>query len=167
MMDVIKTERLVLRRFRDADIPAITAALQDRDIVRMMPQMPWPYTRADAEQYVREVAPSKPLGFAIEHNGTLIGSVGADIRLGYWLSRLAWCQGFASEAARGLLGYRFERDRSTLLSGHRVDNPGSRRVLKKLGFVDVSQKSVHSFGEGADVKIQVMQLTHAAWEAQQ
>ncbi|MEM8775547.1 MAG: GNAT family N-acetyltransferase, partial [Pseudomonadota bacterium] len=121
MSDVIKTERLVLRRFREDDIPAITAALQDRDIARMMPQMSWPYTEADAEVFVRETAPTKPLGFAIEYERALIGAVGADERLGYWLARSAWCKGFASEAARALIDYRFERDQTPLRSGHRVD----------------------------------------------
>ncbi|MEM8804304.1 MAG: GNAT family N-acetyltransferase, partial [Pseudomonadota bacterium] len=91
--------------------------------------------------------------------------VGADERLGYWLARSAWCKGFASEAARALIDYRFERDQTPLRSGHRVDNPGSRKVLVKLGFRDTAQKTVHSFGEGTTVTLQVMELTYANWEA--
>ena len=42
--ETIRTERLVLRPFREDDVPAVLAACQDPDVQRWITAIPVPYT---------------------------------------------------------------------------------------------------------------------------
>ncbi len=167
MTNVIETERLVLRRFRESDIGAVADAMQEREIVRMIPRIPWPYTTADAENYFAEVVPQEPESFAVEHNGALIGAMRAGRVLGYWLRKDAWGRGFATEAARAAVGARFAKDIESLRSGHRLGNERSRRVLRKLGFRDTGQHMSFCNVDQTPVTLQDMELSWADWQALQ
>ncbi len=165
MTDAIRTERLTLRRFLQADVPAVVSALQDRDVARMLPLLPWPYTAQDALEFITGPAAATPLCYAVAHENRLVGCVGITDHLGYWLGRAGWGQGFATEAARAVLDLHFAADHTPLRSGHRPENAASRRVLLKLGFRDTVPKTVFCNAEGHEVTIQQMELTHAAWKA--
>ncbi|MFI9581675.1 GNAT family N-acetyltransferase [Streptomyces sp. NPDC052236] len=54
----ISTERLVLRPFEEADIPAHTEMMNDEQITAWT-SVPHPYTAADAEEWVRAIAPAE------------------------------------------------------------------------------------------------------------
>ncbi|WP_330176732.1 GNAT family N-acetyltransferase [Streptomyces sp. NBC_01498] len=54
----ISTERLVLRAFEIADIPAYTEMMNDEPVVGWM-SAPYPYTGQDAEEWVRRLAPAE------------------------------------------------------------------------------------------------------------
>ena len=69
----------------------------------------------------------------------MIGSVGLgrhgdDIELGYWIARSHWGQGYATEAARAVLGLAEALGHRRIFAGHFADNPASGRVLAKAGF---------------------------------
>lgn len=167
MTDAITTERLLLRRFRDDDEAVVATALQDIDIARMIPAMPWPYGAEEARVFITRTAPNDPSIYAVEHEGKLVGTIGVGEQLGYWFMLSAWGQGFATEASRSVLATRFRSDQSPLRSGHRIGNDRSRRVLQKLGFRDTGQRQAFCNAEGADVAMQDMELTFADWEARQ
>ena len=79
---IIGTRRLVLRPLRESDAAAIFALFNDWDVVRWLSSPPWPYTRADADRYVRAAMAATDDGaetvFAITLQDRLIGSIGAD-----------------------------------------------------------------------------------------
>ncbi|WP_141698607.1 GNAT family N-acetyltransferase, partial [Streptomyces lushanensis] len=54
----ISTERLVLRAFETADIPAHIEMMNDELITAWTP-VPHPYTREDADQWVASIAPAE------------------------------------------------------------------------------------------------------------
>ncbi len=55
--------------------------------------------------------------------------------LGFHIRFDHWGQGYATEAARAVIGYAFEVRRvAGLFAGHNPKNNASRRVLQKLGF---------------------------------
>ena len=159
------TERLTLRPYRRRDVPVLTEALQDPAIASMLPALPFPYTRRDAEDFVTNVAPYEQTSFVLEHHGVLIGSVSAHNQLGYWLHPVVWGHGFATEAAHAVLALRFAEDQSPVPSGHRVGNERSRRVLLRLGFRDTARRNMHSNRDDESVTMQDMTLQHADWEA--
>ena len=78
--------------------------------------------------------------FAITMSGQLIGACGLDgcdgiPELGYWIGVPFWGCGYATEAARGLIGHAFgSLGHKALTASARVNNPVSRRVLEKCGF---------------------------------
>lgn len=81
--------------------------------------------------------------FAItsRESGALYGAAGLMIdpahrraELGYWLGADFWGSGFATEAARAVVRYGFEDLRlNRIHANHLVRNPGSGRVLEKVG----------------------------------
>lgn len=75
--------------------------------------------------------------------GLLIGSVGLDFDLDrsekaaeimYWIGKPYWGRGYATEAARAVIGYGFERlYLRRIYARYLVRNPASGRVLEKIG----------------------------------
>lgn len=60
-----------------------------------------------------------------------------DIEIGYFLKRSAWGRGYATEAARRLLEFAFEKGQlPEVVATFDRSNLGSRRVLTKAGFTD-------------------------------
>jgi len=90
-----------------------------------------------------------------------------DLRLGYLLSEQSWGQGFASEVVAGLVQWCRSRGsgRSSsdpgpevkrVLGGVALDNPASKRVLLKAGFVLLKEEGEE--GSGADEETFELQL---------
>jgi RimJ/RimL family protein N-acetyltransferase len=138
---VLKTARLTLRAPRRGDAKALALLANDLRIAANTARIPHPYGVADAEQFIASV--NKRAGetcFLITLDGAPIGACGVDPReevpeLGYWLGVPYWGRGFATEAARAVIDYAFgDLEYEALLSGARVTNPASRRVLEKCGF---------------------------------
>jgi RimJ/RimL family protein N-acetyltransferase len=138
---VLATARLVLRAPRRSDGKAIAALANDRRIAANTARIPHPYAIEDAEQFIASV--NKREGeacFAIALDGAAIGVCSVDLRedgaeIGYWLGVPYWGHGFATEAARALIDHAFgDLEHEALISGARVSNPASRRVLEKCGF---------------------------------
>jgi RimJ/RimL family protein N-acetyltransferase len=141
VVPVLATARLVLRAPRRGDVKAIATLANDRRIAANTARIPHPYAIEDAEQFIAAV--NKREGeacFAITLDGAPIGVCGVDPRedgpeIGYWLGVAYWGRGFATEAARALIDYAFgDLEHEMLISGARVNNPASRRVLEKCGF---------------------------------
>jgi RimJ/RimL family protein N-acetyltransferase len=137
----LATARLKLRAPRRSDIKAIAALANDLRVAANLVRMPHPYAIEDAEQFTAAV--NKREGeacFAVTLDGAPIGVCSVDLRedgpeLGYWLGVPYWSRGFATEAARALIDHAFgDLEHETLISGARVNNPASRRVLEKCGF---------------------------------
>jgi len=141
MRDTLTTDRLVLRQIELRDAEAFSTLGSDFDIARMTGSFPHPFPLLSAFPY------------AITRAGddTLIGvsdlfKRGEDTlwEIGYWIGRPYWGQGFMTEACTALLT---EAD-ATLGAQDRVagvftDNPGSARVLEKLGFEREGQPELH------------------------
>jgi RimJ/RimL family protein N-acetyltransferase len=141
ILPVLATARLVLRAPRRGDCKAIAALVNDRRIAANTARIPHPYGIEDAEQFIAAV--NKREGeacFVITLDGAPIGICSVDLRedgpeLGYWLGVAYWGRGFATEAVRALIDHAFgDLEHETLISGARVNNPASRRVLEKCGF---------------------------------
>lgn len=139
-----RTERLLLRPGWAEDAPALTAAIADEMIVRNLATAPWPYGLRDAEAFLAQARdPSMPSFLVFERTDgapTLVGSCGlgrrpsGSVELGYWIARLFWGRGFATEAGTALIDIARTLGFTRLEGSHFLDNPASGRVLEKLGF---------------------------------
>jgi len=141
VIPVLATERLVLRAPRRSDVKAIATLVNDRRIAANTARIPHPYAIENAEQFIAAVNKREgEASFVIALDGAPIGVCSVDPRedgpeLGYWLGVPYWGRGFATEAVRALIDYAFgDLEHGTLISGARVNNPASRRVLEKCGF---------------------------------
>ena len=140
---VLETERLVLRAPRFDDAATIAALANDRRIAENTLRVPHPYTLADAQAFLTaaNTRGGKIVFLITAWDGAVLGCCGIGKRdgehpeIGYWLGVPFWGKGYATEAARALIDHAFgDLGYDVLLSGARVSNPASRRVLQKCGF---------------------------------
>ena len=143
--EVVRTERLVLRPYRPADVDPVYRACQDPDIQRWL-MVPSPYTEADAIEFVTETtvqarAEGQALMTAVEADGKFVGSAGFHFSrgplgpaVGYWIAPWARGHGYAAEAAHALAewGLGLGAPRVHLLAD--VDNAASQAVALRAGF---------------------------------
>lgn len=138
--DTLKSKRLTLRPLERGDAGQIASLAGDWDVARMTDRIPYPYSKADAMDWI-DGLPDGERVFAITYQNTLIGLCGVMNRepgcaeIGYWIGKPWWGQGFATEAASQLVRFCFlELKFSRLICCHYIDNPASARVIEKLGF---------------------------------
>ncbi|MFV0624751.1 GNAT family N-acetyltransferase [Sphingomonas sp. ac-8] len=157
-----RTERLTLRPGWAEDAPELVRALGHESVVRNTSRLPWPYALGDAEAFLQTPhsahAPSL-LVFAHDQGRVrLIGGAGLYARddgpheLGYWITPDAQGRGYATEAARAVLGMADALHRPAVFARHFADNPASGRVLRKLGFVPTGERPLaYSRARAAEV----------------
>jgi RimJ/RimL family protein N-acetyltransferase len=143
-MMFIRTERLFLRPGWAEDWHEIYARIADEGVVRNLARAPWPYCEDDARVFAAQPQTRCHPHFLVtlpgEHGSHVIGAAGLSatnaggVELGYWLGRDHWGQGYATEAARGVLSVARMLGHRKVIGRHFVDNPASGRVLRKLGF---------------------------------
>lgn len=143
---VVETRRLALRSPQAQDVARLATLANDADIARMTLRMPHPFSTADAEEFVLNVAGQNPATartFLIEHEdhgpvGVLGVFQDTDVapEVGYWIGRPFWGRGYATEALEGAIAWASKAwRRRALVAGHFADNPASGRVLEKAGFL--------------------------------
>lgn len=140
----LRTERLLLREWREDDIDDVQAYASQDAVVRYMD---WgPNTLEETREVIgrwlefQKTWPRDAVNLAIELDGRVIGSIrlgffpDQDADIGYSINADHWNQGYVTEAARALLAVAFGT-----LGLHRVwatcdpRNRGSWRVMQKLG----------------------------------
>ncbi|MFJ9812372.1 GNAT family N-acetyltransferase [Streptomyces sp. NPDC101158] len=146
----ISTDRLVLRSYEEADIPAFVEMMND-ELVVAWTSVPHPYTQAHAEAWVRKIAPAertegRGIVFAVTEFLTqrLVGTLhlhSTDWRtratqVAYVTAPWARGEGYATEsvlaAAQWLFGDRgFERIELRTAA----DNTASQQVAQKIGCI--------------------------------
>ena len=164
----IRTARLTLRRITRQDIPAIVAGLNDYEVSKWLTVVPFPYEPKDAEWFLDHLdARGQFDGFGLTRDGgPVMGVVGIDTSLGYWLGRAHHGRGYMTEAATALVDDYFKATGvNTLASGYFDGNAASAKVLEKLGFQPIGAQRVTSRARGAEITLNKMALTRVAWEA--
>ena len=145
-MECFKTERLLLRRWREDDAEDLYTYASDPEIG---PPAGWPpHTSVEKSREVIRTVLSAPETFAVclKEDGKAIGSIGFhrndlaeddnEYELGYWIGKPFWGRGLIPEASREMLRYAFEDLKMRRIWCAYYDgNEKSRRVQEKLGFV--------------------------------
>jgi len=156
-MAAIKTARLLLKHLQPADKYRLVELIGVPEVAENLSRVPHPYTLSDAEDWL-EVVKENPFNLSIFLNDELIGGVSlSDCRdssyeLGYWIGADYWGQGFATEAARGLLNVAHSQIRSLVVVANVYkENVVSAQVLRKLGFTATGEDEVFSLSRQARV----------------
>jgi RimJ/RimL family protein N-acetyltransferase len=122
-------------------------------------RFPYPYTLAEAEDWLRSVVGVMPeTSFAIAVDGAAVGGIGITLgedihrrtaELGYWLGEEFWGRGIATAAVRAITEYAFAKfDLVRVWAGVFEWNPGSMRVLEKAGYVREARLRGSAFKDG-------------------
>jgi len=165
MQQMIKTERLVLRPYGDADASRIVACLGNLEVSRWLATVPHPFGYDDLRITTPEGKSRWPNVAAITLQGELVGAVGTGGGLGYWLMPAFWGKGIASEASVALVDFYFQNtSQDHLTAGYFIGNTASAKVLAKLGFVEVAQDTHPCAALGRDLPHVSMLLTRSNWQ---
>lgn len=145
----LRTPRLTLRPFADADADALFALHSSAHVLRYWDSPVWT-DRVRADRFIArcrqltEDGTGARLAVARASDGAFIGwcaLVGwnPDYRsaaIGYCFDAAAWGRGYATEAARAVLEWAFATlDLNRVQAETDTRNAASARVLEKLGFV--------------------------------
>lgn len=147
-MAELRTERLLLRRWRDEDLEPFAELNADPETMRYFPA---PILRAESDAFAeraRRQIDTEGWGlWAVEVAGgaEFIGFVGLArpsfdahftpaVEVGWRLARGHWGRGYATEAGRASLAYGFEKlGLAEIVSFTSALNEPSRRVMERLG----------------------------------
>ncbi|MGF1489857.1 MAG: GNAT family N-acetyltransferase [Prochloraceae cyanobacterium] len=165
---ILASDRLILRPFAIEDATVLTNLAGSKEIADTTISIPHPYRLDYAKNWIAKhsisFAEKTSVHFAIEIKETsqLIGSI--ELRdldrehlqgeLSLWIAKYFWGQGFATEAAKTILNYGFDRLNLNRISAyHMVRNLNSGKVLKKIGMKreGLLRQRVKKWGKFEDV----------------
>jgi len=148
MKECLATERLLLRRWREADREPFRAMNADPRVMEFMPCLLTPEASdalADRAELHFERSGFGPFAAELRQNGAFLGFIGLSIprfdapfmpavEIGWRLAAEYWGQGLATEGAREVLRFGFEElGLGGVVSFTSDANTRSRRVMEKLG----------------------------------
>ena len=145
---MLKTERLILRRWEESDAENLYQYAKDPDVG---PIAGWPpHTSVSESLSVIRLVLSAEECYAVclKEDGKAIGAIELKLNghtgmtdrddeceLGYWVGKPFWGQGIMPEAVREILRYAFEDLRmQKVWCGYYDGNEKSKRVQEKTGF---------------------------------
>ncbi|NJP90775.1 GNAT family N-acetyltransferase [Nonomuraea sp. FMUSA5-5] len=144
----METERLIMRRWREADKEPFAAMNADPEV---MEHFPAPLTRAQSDAMVDRIEEQfDRLGYGlwaleVRESGAFIGFTGLALQtfeapflpaveIGWRLARPAWGHGYAIEAAGRAARYAFEEaGLDGIISMTAASNVRSQEVMRRLG----------------------------------
>lgn len=143
--ETIQTERLILRKPRLDDAPAIFASYaQDPEVTRYLVWRPHRHV-SETEDFLKrclDVWKNKtdfPYILTLRENDRLIGmleihSKGFIVEVGYGMARTDWGRGYMPEALRAVIEWAFRQPHIFRVQAFcDVENLGSARVMEKVG----------------------------------
>ncbi|GLY98550.1 GNAT family protein [Actinoplanes sp. NBRC 103695] len=152
---MLTTPRLVLRRFRPSDSPALIAYRSDPQVARFQS---WTLLDAAASLAAGDPDEAGWFQYAIERTAdrTLIGDVGVNTHenlmqaeIGFTLARPAQGQGYATEAVTAVLDHLFQvRGLHKVSAECDARNTASERLLTRLGFTLEGKRRQHTWING-------------------
>lgn len=145
----IRTQRLILRHWRETDAESLYKYAKDPDIG---PIAGWqPHKSIEESLFIIQNVLNGAECYAIceKENDIAIGAIELrlnghtdmtnrddECELGYWLGKPFWGRGYVPEAARAILEHAFTNlDMTTVWCGYYDGNNKSKRVQEKIGFV--------------------------------
>ena len=135
-----------IRPWRESDAGSLVEHANNINIAKYLrDRFPHPYTRQDANDFLRHAAASPdPSNLAIDVDGAAVGAIGYvagndverfSAEVGYWLGEAFWGRGIVTEAVQIVTVYAFGRlNLLRLFALPFADNVASIRVLEKAGY---------------------------------
>ena len=140
---ILKTERLILRKFTENDIEALYIILKDEEVNKFLPWYPVK-SLEEVKKFYKERFASKyiePQGYAyaicLKSDNFPIGYIKVDMEehhdFGYGLRKEFWHQGIVSEAGKAVVEQVKKDGLPYITATHDRNNPRSGSVMKKVG----------------------------------
>ncbi|GAW51297.1 MULTISPECIES: GNAT family N-acetyltransferase [unclassified Nocardioides] len=174
----LETDRLLIRPWRHEDAARLLDIQSRIEVVKwlgdgepvLMKDLDEAHRRID--RYA-ELSATPPLGFwSVERvaDGVVLGTVllltlphadHGEVEIGWHLHPDSWGHGYASEAARAVLGHGFDAGLPEIIAVSHTDNVASQAVMRRLGMEDRGIVDTWYEGESA-----CFVMTADAWRDQ-
>lgn len=145
---VLKTDRLILRAWKESDLVDFYAYASVDGVGQMAG---WtPHKTIEESRAILNGFIQRKKTFALEHQGRVIGSLGIEMyneeiypelkellgrEIGYVLSKDYWGKGLMTETVKAVIDYLFlSENLDFIMVGHFEHNRRSARVIEKCGF---------------------------------
>ncbi|MFR1214365.1 MAG: GNAT family N-acetyltransferase [Acutalibacteraceae bacterium] len=140
---ILKTERLILRKFTQEDVGALFLILKDEDVNRFLPWYPIK-NMAEAKKFYEERYAAKykqPQAYAyaicLKTDNFPIGYIKVDMEehhdFGYGLRKEFWHKGIVTEASKTVIEQVKNDGLPYITATHDRNNPRSGNVMQKVG----------------------------------
>lgn len=152
----IKTERLLLRRFRPEDAkPMFETWANDERVTRYLTWTPHgtiDVTKFIVNDWCNSYEKDNFYNWAIEFEGKIIGSIGCVStndnsewgEIGYCIGYDFWSKGIVTEATKAVINFLFEEvNLNRIIIEHATKNPASGKVITKCGLTLEGIKREH------------------------
>ena len=144
---IIETERLILRQWNMNDITDMVEGLNNINVTKWLAGAPYPYTKKDAEDFVKKTIDNNLYNFAIvlkSENKVIGGTQLTNISLangtaggGIWINENYQGYGYGSEAFGARIKYAFEvLGLRRLENGYFKENEKSHKMQLRFGYKD-------------------------------
>lgn len=177
-LPTLPTGRLVLRPFARDDAPVVQALAGHRDVASTTLNIPHPYADGLAEVWIETHRPAweainfMSLAATTEADG-VVGAVSLHLsivhgrgELGYWIGVPFWNRGYATETSAEVLRYAFEvLGLNRVVGRHITRNPGSGRVMQKLGMTHEGCLRQHCVKWGRAEDVDVYGILRREWSS--
>lgn len=158
IIHTLSTERLILREWKDSDLPSLYQMVSDPDVMEFFPSI---LSEAEAHDFLKAIQDKMNQNgwgmWACELKATqeIIGFVGLNIpkddfyfnpcvEIGWRLRKEFWHQGLAQEAAREALKFGFtELNLDKIVAFTTVTNLPSQALMKRLNMAKNAQHFNH------------------------
>ncbi len=185
MQVFVETERLVLRRFTEADVDNLVELDSDPDVMRFVSGKPTPrdviqddilpaflsyYERFEGYGFWAAIEKSTGDFLGWFHFRPLEGSSPDEPELGYRLRKVAWGKGYGTEGALALVRKGFtELGARRVVASAAAENTASRRVMEKAGLTLVRTYRITfpDLFDGVEQEDVEYALWKADWERQE
>jgi RimJ/RimL family protein N-acetyltransferase len=166
-----------MRPYNEDDVPELLPLIGAREVAATTLRIAHPYTEEDARGFLELTKEPDKLWLAItlRSDARQIGGIGLRIdqqhkhaELGYWLGVPYWGKGYATEASRELLRCGFEDlGLHRIFATHFKHNPGSGRILKKIGMQYEGCRREHLLKWGKFVDSEMYGILRREWESRE
>lgn len=173
---ILETKRLIIRPWQETDAEALFKYACDPD-VGLAAGWP-PHKDIEESLYVIRTyfANDRTWAIVLRETDEPIGCIGyyihgesnieigeEDAEVGYWIAKPYWNRGICTEALRCVIDYCFNvKGFYTLWADFFIDNPASRRVMEKCGFIDTGRENELSLlYHGSGRPVHIMRLDYA------
>lgn len=175
----IKTERLLLRKFRVDDAQAMFDNwANDERVTRFLTWTPHgspDFTRQLLDNWCAAYENPSAYNWAIEFWGKVIGNISVVrlsekceyAELGYCLGYDYWNKGIMTEAAKAVMDYLFsEVGLNRVGISHAVKNPGSGKVAQKCGLTyEGTKREYYKASNGEFLDLSDYGILRREWES--
>lgn len=141
---LIETDRLILRKFTEADIADVLLIYGDETVNEFLPWFSLRSMKEAREYLARSILPDYTEEIAYRYAIALkqdnrpigyvgIGGIGQSNDIGYGLRKEFWHKGIATEASTAVINRCKKAGFPYITATHDINNPYSGEVMKKIG----------------------------------